>query len=164
MKTYLQKVIDGTDLAQAEMTEAFDLIMSGEATPAQIGAFIAALRTKGETPEEIAGGAASMRRHAVRIDVGDLDVVDTCGTGGDSSHTFNISTIAAFVTAGAGVPVAKHGNRSITSKCGSADLLAALGERLEEHGFDLHHTPFGWSLEWTMSVEGHGYAKTFKSL
>jgi len=131
MKQYLQKVIDGNDLAQSEMSEAFDVIMAGEATPAQIGALLAALRTKGETAEEIAGGASSMRSHAVQIDVGDMDVVDTCGTGGDASHTFNISTVAAFVTAGAGVPVAKHGNRSITSKCGSADLLAALGVNLE---------------------------------
>lgn len=131
MKEYLQKIIDHENLTQEEATAAFDTIMSGEATPAQIGAFIAALRTKGETAEEIAGGAASMRRHAVRIEVGDLDVVDTCGTGGDSSHTFNISTCAALVVAGAGVPVAKHGNRSITSKSGSADVLAELGVNLE---------------------------------
>jgi len=131
MKQYLQKVIDRTDLTQTEMSEAFDLIMSGEATPAQIAAFIVALRMKGETVDEIAGGAASMRRHAVFIDTGVLDVVDTCGTGGDACDTFNISTTAAFVVAGAGVPVAKHGNRAISSKCGSADLLMALGVDLD---------------------------------
>ncbi len=131
MKNYIQKVIDGQNLTQIEMSEAFDMIMSGGATPAQIAGLIVALRIKGETIDEIAGGAASMRRHAVFIDTGLLDVVDTCGTGGDSSNSFNISTTAAFVVAGAGVPVAKHGNRAISSKCGSADLLAALGVNLE---------------------------------
>lgn len=131
MKQYLQKIIGGNDLSQSEMSEAFDVIMSGEATPAQIGAFIVALRMKGETVDEIAGGASSMRRHAVFIDAGGLPVVDTCGTGGDSCDTFNISTTAAFVVAGAGVPVAKHGNRAISSKCGSADLLAELGVNLD---------------------------------
>jgi anthranilate phosphoribosyltransferase len=106
MKQFLQKVIERKDLSQKEMGEAFDLIMMGEATPAQIGALVVALRMKGETVEEIAGGASSMRRHAVLIDTGGLPVVDTCGTGGDSSNTFNISTTAAFVVAGAGVPVA----------------------------------------------------------
>ncbi|MBM4149303.1 MAG: anthranilate phosphoribosyltransferase [Lentisphaerae bacterium] len=131
MKNQLQKLTGRADLTQAETEEAFDLIMDGQATPAQIGALLAALRTKGETVAEIAGGAASMRRHAVFIDAGGLPVVDTCGTGGDGSGTFNISTTAAFVAAGAGVPVAKHGNRAITSKCGSADLLAALGVNIE---------------------------------
>lgn len=131
MKQYLQKVIEGKDLTQAETAEAFDLIMSGEATPAQIGAFIVALRMKGESVDEIAGGASSMRRHAVFIDVAGIPVVDTCGTGGDSCDTFNISTTAAFVVAGAGVPVAKHGNRAISSKCGSADLLEELGVNID---------------------------------
>ena len=131
MKTYLSKLIEGKDLSQSETSEAFDVIMSGEATPAQIGAFITALRMKGETVDEIAGGASSMRRHAVFIDTGVLDVVDTCGTGGDSCDTFNVSTTAAFVVAGAGVPVAKHGNRAISSKCGSADLLKELGVNIE---------------------------------
>ena len=131
MKPYLQKVIDGNNLTQDETVEAFDLIMSGDATPAQIGAFIVALRMKGETVDEIAGGASSMRRHAVLIDTGGLSVVDTCGTGGDTCDTFNISTTAAFVVAGAGISVAKHGNRAITSKCGSADLLMKLGVTLD---------------------------------
>jgi len=131
MKAYLQALLGRRDLREAEMGEAFDLIMSGEATPAQIAGFIVALRMKGETVDEIAGGAASMRRHAVRIDTGGLPVVDTCGTGGDDSGSFNISTAAAIVTAGAGVPVAKHGNRAISSACGSADVLLELGVNLE---------------------------------
>jgi anthranilate phosphoribosyltransferase len=131
MKQFLQKVTAGENLTQAEMAEAFDIIMSGEATPAQIAGFIVALRMKGEVVDEIAGGAESMRRHAVFIDCTGLPVVDTCGTGGDSCDTFNVSTTAAFVVAGAGVPVAKHGNRAITSKCGSADVLMALGVNLE---------------------------------
>ncbi|MBT3297050.1 MAG: anthranilate phosphoribosyltransferase [Verrucomicrobia bacterium] len=131
MKQYIQKVIEKQDLTQGEMTEAFDLIMSGEATPSQIAGLIVALRMKGETVDEIAGGAASMRRHAVLVDPGGLPVVDTCGTGGDSCDTFNISTTSALVVAGAGVPVAKHGNRAISSQCGSADVLVALGVKLD---------------------------------
>ncbi len=131
MKAYLQKVTGGGNLTQTEMSAAFDLIMNGEATPAQIAALITALRMKGETVDEIAGGAESMRRHAVFIDCAGLLVVDTCGTGGDGQNTFNISTTAALVVAGAGVPVAKHGNRAITSACGSADVLMALGVNLD---------------------------------
>ncbi len=131
MKAILEKLVAREDLSQGEMTETFDRIMAGDATSAQIGAFITALRMKGETVDEIAGGADSMRRHAVRIECGGLPVVDTCGTGGDGSDTFNISTTAAFVVAGAGVPVAKHGNRAVSSTCGSADVLMALGVNLE---------------------------------
>lgn len=131
MKQYLQTVMAKKDLSQAEMSAAFDMIMSGQATAAQIAGLIVALRMKGEAVGEIAGAASSMRRHATLVDTGGLPVVDTCGTGGDSLNTFNVSTTAAFVVAGCGVRVAKHGNRAISSKCGSADLLAELGVNIE---------------------------------
>ncbi|MGH2618839.1 MAG: anthranilate phosphoribosyltransferase, partial [Thermomicrobiales bacterium] len=129
----IRAIVDGGELDAAQAAAAMDQIMTGAVTPAQIGAFATALRMRGETIDEIAGLAATMRRHALRVEV-DLDagpLVDTCGTGGDASGTFNISTTAAFVIAGAGVRVAKHGNRSVTSKCGSADLLEALGVAIE---------------------------------
>lgn len=131
MKPFLQKLSFRQNLGEQEAGDAFDVIMNGEATPAQLGAFLMALRIKGETIDEITGASRSMRRHAVFVDPRGKPVVDTCGTGGDSLGTFNISTTAAFVVAGAGVPVAKHGNRSITSKCGSADVLAELGVNLD---------------------------------
>ncbi|OGQ95115.1 MAG: anthranilate phosphoribosyltransferase [Deltaproteobacteria bacterium RIFOXYD12_FULL_57_12] len=125
------KVVTGIDLSEGEMVAVMNEIMGGEATDAQIGAFITALRLKGETIEEISGAARVMREKATRVDVGPVDVlVDTCGTGGDGAGTFNVSTAAAFVVAGAGVLVAKHGNRSISSHCGSADVLEALGINL----------------------------------
>ncbi len=131
MKEFLGKGIQNKDLNRAEATEAFDQIMQGKATPVQIAAFLTALRIKGESVDEITGAAQSMRQHAVYIDPGGRDVVDTCGTGGDSRNTFNISTTAAFIAAGAGVIVAKHGNRAVTSGCGSADLLQELGVNID---------------------------------
>ncbi len=124
----IAKLVESRDLTQMEAADAMSEIMMGAATPAQIGAFLSALRMKGETSEEIAAFARVMRARAVRITprvVGTL--VDTCGTGGDGTGTFNISTAAAFVAAGAGVPVVKHGNRGVSSRCGSADVLEALG-------------------------------------
>lgn len=127
----LKKAVEGFDLTRGEARSAMETIMNGEATDAQIGGFLVAMRLKGETVEEIASFARVMREKATRIDVGDDDVLDTCGTGGDGARTFNISTAAAFVAAGAGVRVAKHGNRSVSSSCGSADVLAAMGVKID---------------------------------
>ncbi|MDP7560862.1 MAG: anthranilate phosphoribosyltransferase, partial [Planctomycetota bacterium] len=127
IQDYLKKIMNRQNLSEGEMTEAMTHIMSGAVTDAQIGAFMGALATKGETFEELAGAARAMRRKAVRIQCPAPVIVDTCGTGGDGAHTFNISTTAAFVLAGCGATVAKHGNRSVSSRCGSADLLEALG-------------------------------------
>ncbi|MCS6827535.1 MAG: anthranilate phosphoribosyltransferase, partial [Caldilinea sp.] len=121
------------DLTVEEADAAMTQIMEGEATPAQIGAFLAALRMKGETVDEITGCARAMKRSAVQVHprIGDAMLVDVVGTGGDSLGTFNISTTTAFVVAGAGVRVAKHGNRAVSSRSGSADVLAALGVHLQ---------------------------------
>ena len=127
----IAKVIEGKDLRRDEMTDVMNQIMSDEATDAQIGAFLIALRVKGESVEEIAGAASVMREKATPIATKHDVIVDTCGTGGDHSGTFNISTTAAFVVAGAGLCVAKHGNRSVTSQSGSADVLKALGVNIE---------------------------------
>ena len=129
----LRQVIEGRDLTREEAVQAMDAVMSGECTDAQIGAFIVALRMKGETIEEIAGCVEVMRRKATRVDPGpsEFDVVDIVGTGGDRTHTFNVSTAASLVAAGAGVTVAKHGNKSVSSKSGSADVLTALGVNIE---------------------------------
>ena len=144
IKKAIAKAVERQDLTEAEMIEVMDQIMSGEATPAQIGAFITALRMKGETVEEITGAARVMRDKVTPIRVGrnvlDLDrddinidqesILDTCGTGGSGTNTFNISTTVAFVVSALGVKVAKHGNRSVSSCCGSADVLEALGVNL----------------------------------
>lgn len=131
LKFYINKVVEGKHLEITEAREAMEIIMSGQATQAQIGSFLTALRLKGETEFEIAEFAKVMREKATKINVTREPVIDTCGTGGDRSHTINISTIAAFVAAAAGGAVAKHGNRSVSSKCGSADLLMGLGINIE---------------------------------
>jgi anthranilate phosphoribosyltransferase len=123
----LEQLIKGEDLSPTEITVTMNTIMAGNANTAQIAAFLMGLRAKGETPAEVAAAAGVMRKHATLVDAGARSVIDTCGTGGDGAGTFNISTTTAFVAAGAGVCVAKHGNRAVTSKCGSADVLAALG-------------------------------------
>lgn len=123
----LKRVVEGKDLTEAEAITVMTQIMDGEASPPMIAALLTALRMKGETPEEVTGFARVMREKAVRIRPSREGLVDTCGTGGGGLTTFNISTTAAFVVAGAGVPVAKHGNRGMTSACGSADVLEALG-------------------------------------
>jgi anthranilate phosphoribosyltransferase len=132
IQSAISKLLDGTQLARAEARAVMDEIMRGEATPAQIGAFLVALRSKGETAEEITGCAEAMRDHVLVVRPGRDDLVDTAGTGGDGAHTINISTAAALVAAAAGAGVAKHGNRAVSSACGSADVLEALGFTLEQ--------------------------------
>jgi anthranilate phosphoribosyltransferase len=127
----LNRVLDGRDLTRSEARDVMDEIMRGEATPAQIAGFLVALRSKGETAAEIAGSAEAMREHVVRVEPWRSDLVDTAGTGGDRANTLNISTAAALVAAAAGAAVAKHGNRAVSSASGSADVLEALGFRLE---------------------------------
>lgn len=131
IKEAIGKVIERADLTENEMVGVMEEIMTGGASEAQIGSFLTALRMKGETVEEITGAARVMREKALKIDAGPGVVVDTCGTGGDRCDTFNISTTAAFVTAGAGLTVAKHGNRAVSSRSGSADVLKALGVNIE---------------------------------
>lgn len=145
IKEAIAKVVRGNNLTEVEMEKAMDEIMTGTATPAQIGAFVTALRCKGETTDEITGAARAMRAKAIKIrlkdhlvnidrdeiNVEDETILDTCGTGGDATNTFNISTTSAFVAAGAGVSVAKHGNRAVSSLCGSADVVENLGVKLD---------------------------------
>jgi anthranilate phosphoribosyltransferase len=127
----IDKLVNRVNLSEGETIDVMNQIMTGEATPLQVAAFLTALRMKGETVEEITGAARVMREKAHRVAVGAKNVLDTCGTGGDQKGTFNISTTAAFVVAGAGVPVAKHGNRSVSSQSGSADVLGALGVKVD---------------------------------
>jgi anthranilate phosphoribosyltransferase len=127
----LHTIVDGRSLTEREAEEAMRALLAGESTPVLTAAFLTALRMKGETVEELTGFARAMRAAALTVPIDDADrpILDTCGTGGNGTSTFNISTVAAFVVAGAGVRVAKHGNRSISSRCGSADVLDALGVR-----------------------------------
>ena len=151
IKEAIAKVVKGEDLTEKEMEAAMDEVMTGQATPAQIGALITSLRMKGETVEEITGAARVMRAKAVKIqldsqsvniDRDDINIdtetiLDTCGTGGDGTNTFNVSTATAFVASGAGVKVAKHGNRAVSSQCGSADVLESLGVKLDIDSSDV---------------------------
>ena len=130
LKTHIAKVAGGTALSFEEAREAFDIIMSGDATPGQIGGFLMALRVRGETVSEISGAVATMRAKMLRVDA-PAGAIDIVGTGGDNSHSVNISTGSAFVIAGSGVPVAKHGNRGLSSLTGAADVLTALGVKID---------------------------------
>jgi anthranilate phosphoribosyltransferase len=130
LKTHIAKVATGSALSFEEAREAFDIIMSGDATPGQIGGFLMALRVRGETVSEISGAVATMRAKMLRVDAPD-GAIDIVGTGGDNSHSVNISTASAFVIAGSGVPVAKHGNRGLSSLTGAADVLVALGVKID---------------------------------
>ncbi|MCB1509222.1 MAG: anthranilate phosphoribosyltransferase [Hyphomicrobiaceae bacterium] len=129
-KHLLQRVADGHALTRGEAVEAFEVLMTGEATPSQMGAFLMALRMRGETVDEIAGAVSVMRAKMTRVEAPE-DAIDIVGTGGDGKGTYNVSTASAFVVAGAGVPVAKHGNRALSSRSGAADVLAALGVKLD---------------------------------
>ncbi|MFH1627568.1 MAG: anthranilate phosphoribosyltransferase [Pseudomonadota bacterium] len=151
IKEAIGKVVRGTDLTEVEMEETMDEIMSGKATSAQIAAFVTALRFKGETVDEITGAARAMREKATKmnlnnhlisidrdeINVEDETILDTCGTGGDGTNTFNVSTATAFVAAGEGVKVAKHGNKAVSSLCGSSDVLENLGVNLDISATDV---------------------------
>ncbi len=130
LKDFIAKVADGNALTRQETEEAFSILMSGEATPAQIGGLLMALRVRGESVEEFVGAVSAMRAKMLRVDA-PIDAIDIVGTGGDASGSYNVSTCAAIVAAGAGLKIAKHGNRSLSSKSGSADVLVALGVNLE---------------------------------
>ncbi len=131
MKLYIEKMLDREHLTFEEAFLVMDMIMSGEVNNSQLAGLLIALKSKGESPAEIAGFAKAMRGKSVKVETGTANLIDVCGTGGDDSGTFNISTTAAFVVAGAGVKVAKHGNKSISSRSGSADVLAELGVRID---------------------------------
>ena len=129
-KALIGKVATGAAMTREESADAFEQMMSGEATPSQMGALLMALRVRGETVEEITGAVAAMRAKMLRVSA-PPDAIDVVGTGGDASGSFNISTCAALIVAGAGVPVAKHGNRALSSRSGAADVLTALGVKID---------------------------------
>src|SRR3954469_4401705 len=131
LREHIRLAVEGVHLSREQSASALDSMLEGTAPVAQMAALLVALRIKGETPDEIAGAAQALRSRAARVEVSQERLIDTCGTGGDASHTFNISTTAAFVAAAGGARVAKHGNRAVSSRCGSADVLSALGVEVE---------------------------------
>src|SRR5689334_17027212 len=131
LREHIRQAVEGVHLSRDQAAQAMEAMLGGGAPMAQMAALLVALRRKAEPPDEIAGAAQALRARAARVEVSPERLIDTCGTGGDSSHTFNISTTAAFVAAAGGARVAKHGNRAVSSKCGSADVLAALGVEVE---------------------------------
>jgi anthranilate phosphoribosyltransferase len=154
LKSLLVHVAQGLSLSEAQAERAFDIIMSGDATPSQMGAFLMALRVRGETVDEITGAARIMRAKAVSLDA-PPGTIDTCGTGGDSSGSFNISTASALVVAGCGVPVAKHGNRALSSRSGSADVLTALGVNVEADLAVVHRCLWEIGIGFLMAPRHH---------
>ncbi|WP_119678410.1 anthranilate phosphoribosyltransferase [Indioceanicola profundi] len=153
-KALLSKVATGAQLTEQEAEHAFGIIMSGNATPSQMGGFLMALRVRGETVEEITGAARTMRAKAVQVEA-PAGTIDTCGTGGDAAGTYNISTAVAFVVAGSGVPVAKHGNRAVSSKSGAADVLTALGVNVEADFSLVRHALWEANIGFLMAPRHH---------
>jgi anthranilate phosphoribosyltransferase len=159
MQAALCAITAGHNLTYEEMTSVMNLIMTDQATPAQVGALLIGLRMKGETVEEITAAAKVMRRLATKVKVTGAHVVDTCGTGGDNANTFNISTASAFVVAAAGGKVAKHGNRSVSSQCGSADVLEAAGIKLELTAEQIAHCIEELGVGFLFAPRHHGAMK-----
>jgi anthranilate phosphoribosyltransferase len=158
LKPMLAKVADGAALSRSEAETAFHVLMSGEATPSQIGGFLMALRVRGETVEEISGAVTVMREKMLRV-IAPADAIDIVGTGGDASGSYNISTCAAFVAAGAGLKVAKHGNRALSSKSGSADVLMALGVKLDNGPDKISQCIEGAGLGFMFAPQHHASMK-----
>src|SRR5262245_49801040 len=155
MKALLARVASSAPLTLAEARDAFEIMMSGDATPAQVGGFLMGLRVRGETVDELTGGAQALRERMVKVQAPD-GAIDTCGTGGDASGTFNVSTAAAIVVAACGVPVAKHGNRALSSRAGSADILTALGVNIEADLALVERAIRGAGIGFMMAPRHHG--------
>ena len=155
MKLLLARVASGESLAVAEARDAFEIMMSGDATPAQVGGFLMGLRVRGETVDELVGGAQVLRERMVTVRA-PANAIDTCGTGGDASGTFNVSTAAAIVVAACGVPVAKHGNRALSSRAGSADVLTALGVNIDAALPLVERAMRGVGIGFMMAPRHHG--------
>jgi anthranilate phosphoribosyltransferase len=155
MKALLTRVASGEPLDLTEARDAFEIMMSGDATPAQVGGFLMGLRVRGETIDELTGGAQALRERMLKVQAPD-DAIDTCGTGGDASGTFNVSTAAAIVAAACGVPVAKHGNRALSSRAGSADILTALGVNIDADLRLVERAIRGAGIGFMMAPRHHG--------